>query len=162
MKNITLTVFTFLIFSFLLLALPQTSLSSVPQGCCINDATNTCLGCPVGGCATQEEFCLDNGGTVAGEGICQDSPIGAICESVDFEVGCCVVEPGDCLDNEGSRSCFDGEHGIFWHPGTACEQVRECLNPRNVPTLNEWGLISMAGILGIVGFMVMRRRKATA
>ncbi|MCH7519768.1 MAG: IPTL-CTERM sorting domain-containing protein, partial [Candidatus Dadabacteria bacterium] len=26
----------------------------------------------------------------------------------------------------------------------------------------EWGLIAMAGILGIVGFMVMRRRKATA
>lgn len=31
-----------------------------------------------------------------------------------------------------------------------------------VPTLSEWGLISMAGILGIVGFMVIRRRKATA
>ncbi|MEX1000122.1 MAG: IPTL-CTERM sorting domain-containing protein [Thermodesulfobacteriota bacterium] len=32
----------------------------------------------------------------------------------------------------------------------------------NVPTLSEWGLISMAGILGIVGFMVMRRRKVAA
>jgi len=32
----------------------------------------------------------------------------------------------------------------------------------NIPTLNEWGLIAMAGVLGIVGFMVMRRRKATA
>lgn len=31
-----------------------------------------------------------------------------------------------------------------------------------VPTLSEWGLISMAGILGIVGFMVIRRRKVTA
>jgi len=31
-----------------------------------------------------------------------------------------------------------------------------------VPTLSEWGLIAMAGILGIVGFMVMRRRKVTA
>ena len=29
-----------------------------------------------------------------------------------------------------------------------------------VPTLSEWGLIVMAGILGIVGFMVLRRRKA--
>jgi len=34
--------------------------------------------------------------------------------------------------------------------------------PRDIPTLSEWGLIAMAGILGIVGFMVMRRRKATA
>ncbi len=36
--------------------------------------------------------------------------------------------------------------------------------PRNcnviaIPTLSEWGLIAMAGVLGIVGFMVMRRRK---
>lgn len=28
----------------------------------------------------------------------------------------------------------------------------------NVPTLSEWGLITMAGVLGIVGFMAMRRR----
>jgi len=28
----------------------------------------------------------------------------------------------------------------------------------NVPTLSEWGLIAMAGLLGIVGFMVVRRR----
>jgi len=31
-----------------------------------------------------------------------------------------------------------------------------------IPTLSEWGLIAMAGILGIIGFMVMRRRKVTA
>jgi len=34
--------------------------------------------------------------------------------------------------------------------------------PSTVPTLSQWGLIAMAGILGIVGFMVIRRRKATA
>jgi len=31
-----------------------------------------------------------------------------------------------------------------------------------IPTISEWGLIAMAGILGIVGFMVIRRRKVTA
>lgn len=31
-----------------------------------------------------------------------------------------------------------------------------------VPTLSEWGLIAMAGILGIVGLMVIARRKAAA
>ncbi len=31
-----------------------------------------------------------------------------------------------------------------------------------IPTLSEWGLIAMAGILGIIGFMVLRRRKVTA
>ena len=33
---------------------------------------------------------------------------------------------------------------------------------RNVPTLSELGLIAMAGLLGIVGFYVVRRRKAAA
>jgi len=40
-----------------------------------------------------------------------------------------------------------------------------CLDPatpRNISTLSEWGLIAMAGVLGIVGFIVIRRRKATA
>jgi len=32
----------------------------------------------------------------------------------------------------------------------------------NVPTLSEWGLIAMAAVLGIVGFMVIRRRKVSA
>jgi len=32
----------------------------------------------------------------------------------------------------------------------------------SIPTLSEWGLIAMAGVLGIVGFMVLRRRKVTA
>jgi YVTN family beta-propeller protein len=34
--------------------------------------------------------------------------------------------------------------------------------PSNLPTLSQWGLIAMASILGIVGFMVMRRRRVTA
>ena len=36
------------------------------------------------------------------------------------------------------------------------------LPPRNIPTLSEWGLIAMAGVLGIAGLMVMRRRKAAS
>ena len=34
--------------------------------------------------------------------------------------------------------------------------------PVPIPTLSEWGLIVMAGVLGIVGFMVIRRRKVVA
>lgn len=30
-----------------------------------------------------------------------------------------------------------------------------------IPTLSEWGMITMAGILGLIGFMVIRRRKVT-
>jgi hypothetical protein len=32
----------------------------------------------------------------------------------------------------------------------------------DVPTLSEWGLIAMAGVLGIVGYLVIRRKKVTA
>jgi len=31
-----------------------------------------------------------------------------------------------------------------------------------IPTLSQWGLVAMALIIGIVGFMVIRRRKVTA
>jgi hypothetical protein len=39
--------------------------------------------------------------------------------------------------------------------------IVEEVTPTLIPTLSEWGLIAMASLLGIVGFMVMRRRKAT-
>lgn len=50
-------------------------------------------------------------------------------------------------------SGFEGEIGF------SCEEE---VVVTEVPTLSEWGLIAMAGILGIVGFMVIRRRKVTA
>lgn len=34
--------------------------------------------------------------------------------------------------------------------------------PEQIPTLSEWGLIAMAGILGLAGLLVARRRKAAA
>jgi len=36
------------------------------------------------------------------------------------------------------------------------------IEPRNVPTLSEWGLIAMAGVLGIIGLLAIRRSKSTA
>ena len=38
---------------------------------------------------------------------------------------------------------------------------KQCFT-QNIPTLSEWGLTAMAGILGIVGFIVIRRRKVAA
>ena len=34
--------------------------------------------------------------------------------------------------------------------------------PRNVPTLSEWGLIAMAGVLGLIGLYAVRKKKAAA
>jgi len=54
--------------------------------------------------------------------------------------------------------------------GLSDQQLSECLNwdfaappqPQPIPTLSEWGLIAVAVVLGLVGFMVIRRRKVTA
>lgn len=32
----------------------------------------------------------------------------------------------------------------------------------SIPTLSEWGLIAMAGLLGVICLLVIRRRKAAA
>ena len=40
--------------------------------------------------------------------------------------------------------------------------INAVMLPRNVPTLSEWGLIAMVAVLGIVGFIAIRRRKVTA
>jgi len=56
----------------------------------------------------------------------------------------------------GSNDLVDDDiNGLAWK-GTCPRAISE------VPTLSEWGLIAMAGVLGIVGFMVIRRRKVTA
>jgi hypothetical protein len=86
----------------------------------------------------------------------QDSPSYVLFDAVDdepfitlsvFNNGNANAETGQ-LDSDGLVTQF------------VCEPV-----VTNVPTLSEWGLISLAvvlGIMGIVGFMVMRRRKVTA
>jgi exosortase sorting signal-containing protein len=55
-------------------------------------------------------------------------------------------------------SVFDNPLGDFVVPSL---RIPICQFARPIPTLSEWGLIAMAAILGIAGFMVMRRRKVT-
>ncbi|MEM7009637.1 MAG: IPTL-CTERM sorting domain-containing protein [Thermodesulfobacteriota bacterium] len=52
---------------------------------------------------------------------------------------------------------------------TVVGQLPNCSNglifvptPRNVPTLSQWGLMAMTLVLGIVGFIVIRRRQSIA
>ncbi len=50
-------------------------------------------------------------------------------------------------------------------PPYQCRNVRCGQLPTPIPTLNEWGMITTAGVLGllaVIGLFVMRRRKATA
>lgn len=89
--------------------------------------------------------------------------------SQEIEPGCCQYNLGtsDVLCEDTGGRCprirppgtFDG-----FFPGATCNNVTGLCSAleRNVPTLSEWGLLAMAAVLGIVGFIVMRRRTATA
>jgi len=61
-------------------------------------------------------------------------------------------------DNIGGYRCGATE---VLNSSESFERIVYVPSTRPIPTLSEWGLIAMAGILGIVGFMVMRRRKVT-
>jgi len=62
----------------------------------------------------------------------------------------------------------DGPGTIGWDRGRATELIMDdaIINvlsvPVNVPTLSQWGLIVMVGILGIAGFIVIRKRQLSA
>ena len=71
------------------------------------------------------------------------------------------------LNADGTRIAFDSTSDLTGdNPDEHCQLfIQTCFDPNapsTVPTLSEWGLIAMASILGIVGFMVARRRKVTA
>lgn len=90
------------------------------------------------------------------------------------------VRAGDTVskDNCDTDSSGANDERLCWHlnefGGYRCGAVEE-LNDSNsyerivyssslqpIPTLSEWGLIAMAGILGLAGLLVARRRKAAA
>jgi len=65
------------------------------------------------------------------------------------------------LDVTSGTATLVGSNGVTGIDGLAW--MDDCIVPTEpIPTLSEWGLIAMAGILGIAGFLVMRRRKVTA
>jgi len=53
----------------------------------------------------------------------------------------------ECLDNDTGSCTFTNTLNV---------------SPAEVPTLSEWGLIAMAGVLGLIAFFVIRRKKAVA
>jgi len=76
----------------------------------------------------------------------------------------------DCGTPEGDITVEILEDGILINCPSGMNSI-ECtflnsLLPEpiasDIPTLSQWGLLAMASILGIVGFMVMRRKKETA
>ncbi len=81
---------------------------------------------------------------------------------VSTEVDCCQGE-GQCEDTAGGPIMCTEEDFV---PNAFCDretgQCTQIISERNIPTLSEWGLMAMAGVLGIAGFIIIRRKKAAA
>ena len=85
----------------------------------------------------------------------------------NLELGYAVFNDGDDLvcsifeetvDNLGFKLSFEEYHNCRQRLIQGCNLVST-----NIPTLSEWGMIAMAGILGMIGlYAASRRRKAAA
>ena len=100
--------------------------------------------------------------------------VNGIVETFDFDFGTFAGQAsneGEFLSTNAFGQPFEegGETGTF-EAGIQSQSWRACTmalrmgagppSVRNVPTLSEWGLIAMAGALGIVGLLAVRRRMA--
>lgn len=78
------------------------------------------------------------------------------------QINCCQFE-GQCEDtSQGPIMCREQD----FVPNAVCNQsTGSCVlisRINSIPTMSEWGLIAMAGILGIAGFIIVRKRKVAA
>jgi len=102
------------------------------------------------GSTVYERWCFDMANSCGVDGTNTGLP-GPINTAFDLDFwSICFAPSGGVF---GITSGFEGEEGF------SCMTIP---STSIVPTLSEWGLIAMAGILGIIGFMVLRRRKAAA
>lgn len=172
-RSIPIFVLPLLIFGFIFFASPENGYAGAPGislgSCCIDLSSDECITCDFFGCAYSRSFCeqelggdfLDGAGGVCvseqGEARCGDGDPG--------EPGCCVISEGSCQDEVIRGNCFDdqGEGAEFWVFNESCSNVPECEpTERPIPTLNYWGLIALAAVLGIIGFLAIQRRKVKA
>ena len=93
----------------------------------------------------------------SGAAFAQPGPFQGCCQ---YFTGCENLSQSECVANDNSTG--------FVIDKECNEQTGFCPIPevgdslvRPVPTLSVWGLIAMAGILGIVSFVIIRRRIAT-
>ena len=78
--------------------------------------------------------------------------------------GCCVVEPGTCVDDIDSGTCFFevSESTELFVSNLACSEVPMCSPIRNIPTLSNWALIVLTAVLVLIGVWGITRKRVSA
>ena len=120
------------------------------MGCCIETqglcTITTGEDCPV---PPNDEY-LGDGTNCVDEARCEIPPPGE---------GCCIESQGSCsiTTDEG---CPVPPNEDFLGEGVSCADEERC-QPTflQVPTMGEWGLIVMAGLLGIFSLIILRRQR---
>lgn len=77
--------------------------------------------------------------------------------------GCCVEAEGVCSITT-SENCPIPPNEDYLGNGSTCTAEPRCFippPPPSIPTIAEWGLITMAGVFGIIGFIGLRRARKT-
>jgi len=96
-------------------------------------------------------------------------------DMMPVEMGCIQIFSDDdgfrCCEFEPGIACAlaIGDEVVGEFEGAACNELTGLCSgfepekdiTRNVPTISQWGLIATAGVLGIIGLMVIRRKKAS-
>ncbi len=132
-----------------------------PEGCCVCGESECSI--------TTEAECSDMDCTYQGD----DTVCDGIDECSDVP-GCCFldangadaalanrqIDPNKCIETTATICNLDG--GDFQGVGTSClnDFPQECSFPtKDIPTMSQWGLIAMAGLLGIFSLMIIMRRQ---
>lgn len=134
-------------------------------GCCTTELEGgSCVACPEDeNCVASQDFCESQDGFFD-KGGCRTVDGSAACGPIVQTDGCCVVEPGSCVDDIDTEACFLGLSGSpeLWVSNTSCSEVPECTITRNIPTMSNWGLIALAAVFVMVGVWAITRKKAEA
>jgi hypothetical protein len=138
----------------------ETACSEVPicnvpppgEGCCVI-SENNCVD-------NQTESECDN---LAGEDWVEETDCDFVpeCNVPPPGEGCCVIGPEDCVDSLTDDQCDDLSGDLV--PDTACSGVPECIPgpilSRPIPTISQWGMIAMAGLLAVFSLILLNRRR---
>lgn len=157
-NKIVVSIVFFLVAGFFFLSKPETSFAVL--GCCINNGIN-CSGCSTGPCQQEESACQGaNQAFTAGEQCFDPPPPG---QNIAFcgpgpspqDEGCCQTSANACATTT-QANCS----AAFFPNVTSCPASGLCEPPIAIPTLSQWGMIIMAGFLGLIGIFFITRKFA--